>query len=141
MMLHAPWEDVGISKEEYQSEENTSVMSHAEFERRCEHYSDYAFYTPPERFMFQYYDDPHTTYIAERPMVGMERYVVVQVGAGGYCGVYNTRDISRFIKMETWKIIDDEEYFVKRDIRILEEQLAEKQAELNQATCLRKGQK
>lgn len=108
----------------------TDLMTEEEFERNCLHYSDFAFFTPPERFLFHHYDeDPEELLIAHRPMPMIEKYVVNDM-AGGFYGTYDTRDVSKHLKMGTWVQVPDEGFFIKADISRLERELEEKRASL-----------
>lgn len=107
----------------------TDIISDAEYEYNCAHY-EWAFYTPPERFMFHHYDEPpENIMVCHRPMIGMERYCVEKL-EGGFCGIYDTREVSKYIKTKTWIVIDDNGYFIKSDIAELKNKLSEKELEL-----------
>ena len=97
-------------------------------EYNCAHYSEFAFYTPPERFLFHHYDEPaDELLICHRPMIGMEKYVV-EGTKGGFYGVYDTRDVTKYLKTGTWVEVESGDYFTKLDIAELEAQLAKKKA-------------
>lgn len=92
------------------------LLSDAEFERNCAHYADWAFYTPPEQFLFHHYDEsPDDMRVCHRPMIGMEKYVVNGVNGGNY-GIYDTRDVTRYLKNGTWVEIDSERFFAEREV-------------------------
>ena len=104
-------------------------LTREEWEERCEHYADDAFYTPPEKFLFRHYDEPEAQrLICWRPMVGIEKYSVEGLN-GGFYGLYDTRDVSYYIKSGTWIVIDDEGYFKRCEIARLERELAELKGE------------
>ena len=110
----------------------TDVISDIEYNKNCEKYADWAFFTPPEEFLFYHYDElpqlPENILYCSRPMIGMEKYTVS--GVNGNYGVYDTRDVVKFIQTKTWIIIDSKDIFIKRDIRELENKLKEKKDEL-----------
>lgn len=116
------------------AEERTDIMSEAEYERRCAHYANYAFATPPDRFLFHYYQDDPTEGLmaASRPMP-MEKYVVQRVSDGGYCGTYSTRNIMRFIAMGTWIKVDSKVFFARQALEDARRVVAEKEAALQDA--------
>jgi hypothetical protein len=105
-------------------------LTREEWEKQCEHYSMDAFYTPPTQFLFHHYDeDTSKVLVCHRPMIGIEKYVV-EGKNGGYYGVYNTRDVSYYIKSGTWIIVEDPEYFIQHEIEQLERKLADLRTEL-----------
>jgi hypothetical protein len=101
----------------------TDIMSREEWEKNCEHYADYAFDTPPDKFLFHHYDEPATTLlVAHRPMVGIEKYVVEGI-CGGFYGTYDTREIMYYLKSKTWIEVESEEFFRQAEIKELERKL------------------
>jgi hypothetical protein len=110
----------------------TDLLSDEQFDYNCMHHTEWAFYVPPEKFMFHHYDETaDKPLIAERPMVGIERYVVNDF-QGNFYGLYDTRAITRYIKTGTWVLLDSEELFLKRDVAQLEKQLTEKKTALQE---------
>lgn len=105
------------------------LMTKEEWEKRCEHYVDYAFATPPEKFLFHHYDEPDTKLlVCHRPMVGIEKYMVEGVN-GGHYGVYDTRDIMYYLKSGTWIEVESEEFFRQAEIQELERRLEKLKSE------------
>jgi hypothetical protein len=98
-------------------------LSREEWDERCARYAEDAFYTPPEEFLFHHYDD-NLVLVARCPMIGIERYVV-NGKQGGFYGIYDTRDITYYIKSGTWVVVDDPDYFKQQEIAELEARLAE----------------
>lgn len=99
-------------------------MTREEWEKNCEYYAEDAFYTPPDKFLFRHYDEPESQrLVCWRPMVGIEKYQVSGVH-GGFYGLYETRDVSYYIKSGTWIVIDDPEFFRQAEIAELEAKLA-----------------
>jgi len=116
----------------------TDVLTDKQFEYNCAHYADWAFYTPPEQFLFHHYDEPtDRLLICHRPMVGMEKYVVSGVD-GGHYGVYDTRDVTKWLKNGTWIEVQDPTFFLKREVAGLEQQLDQKKAALDAAIAASK---
>lgn len=102
----------------------TDVLTEEQFLHNCAHYPDFAFFTPPEQFLFHHYDEPaDKPLICHRPMVGIEKYVVE--GPAGFMGVYDTRTVTLYLKTETWIMLPSETYFKDLKIKDLERQLAE----------------
>jgi hypothetical protein len=100
----------------------TDFMSDEEFDQNCANYAEYAFFTPPEQFLFHHYDeDPNKPLICHRPM-RMERYVVNGI-TGGFYGIYDTRDVSKFILNKTWIIVPSDKFFLTSEISELEANL------------------
>lgn len=103
-------------------------MTREEWHKRCEYglNAEDAFYTPPEKFLFHHYDEPSDTLlICWRPMVGIEKYQV-EGTKGGFYGVYDTRDVTYYLKSGTWVMVDSGTFFEDAEIAELERQLAEK---------------
>lgn len=115
----------------------TDVMTREQFDQNCMNYSDFALYTPPDRFMFYHYEDPSTVFACERGVIGQnyagDKYFLTDVQKGGYYGVYETLDITYYIKSETWIVVDDNDYFDLRDIRNLEKKIETLKAGLKAA--------
>ncbi|WP_424624480.1 hypothetical protein [Achromobacter marplatensis] len=109
----------------------TDLLTDEEFDRNCMLYADWAFYTPPEQFLFHHYEEPaDELLICHRPMIGIEKYVVSGVN-GGHYGVYDTRDVTKYLKTGTWVQVDNPAFFLSREVSDLERQLTEKKAEFH----------
>lgn len=103
----------------------TDIMTREEWERRCMISPGYAFATPPEKFLFHHYDEPpDKLLVCNRPMIGIEKYIVSGMN-GGHYGTYDTRDIMYYLKSGTWVEVESEEFFKQCEIQELERRLAE----------------
>ncbi|USV40973.1 hypothetical protein [Xanthomonas phage BUDD] len=103
----------------------TDLLTRAEFDRNCRHYAEWAYYTPPDRFIFHYWEDSvEEARICERPMLGMERYVVSGT-KGGHYGIYDTRDVTFYLKTRTWIEIPSEKFFAEADVAEAQRKLDE----------------
>lgn len=106
----------------------TDLLTREQWEERCAT-SIEAFYTPPEQFLFHHYDDPSkATLICTRPMVGIERYRVDDA-KGGFYGLYDTRDVTFYLKSGTWVQVEEGTFFIDLEIASLERQLEQKRTE------------
>jgi hypothetical protein len=96
------------------------------------YYADWAFFTPRDSFMFYYYEDgPNSTiFVCNRPMLGMEKYFVQSAKTGQHAGIYDTKDITKYLLTKTWIMVDDARFFIKQESAMLDQQLTDKQAEL-----------
>jgi hypothetical protein len=107
------------------------LMTREEWEKNCELYADYAFATPPDKFLFYHYDeDPKNVLVCHRPMVGIEKYVVEGI-KGGFYGTYDTRDIMYYLKSGTWIEVESAEFFRQAEIASLERRLQQLKDEGN----------
>ena len=106
------------------------LLSDEEFENNCFHYADWAFYTPPEEFLFHHYDEsPDNVLICHRPMIGIEKYVVNGLN-GGFYGTYDTRDVTKYLKNGTWIEVPSKKYFAELKVKNLEYDLEKAKKEL-----------
>lgn len=114
----------------------TDVMTDEQYQHNCFHgLEGCALYMPPDKFAFHHYDEsPDNVLIAERPMVGMEVYVVHGMN-GGFYGRYQTSSVAKYIKTKTWIMIDKTEHFLRVEIQQLERQLEAKKSELAAVRC------
>lgn len=115
-----------------QPDVRADLLSDEQFDYNCRHYAEWAFYMPPDRFLFHHYDEPaDKLLICARPMVGIEKYIVNDKN-GGFYGLYDTRDVTKFLKTGTWIEVEDDAFFIRNDIASLKQRLEEKKAELEQ---------
>lgn len=104
------------------------LINDEQFDYNCAHYADWAFYTPPEQFLFHHYDEPaDKQLICYRPMAGLEKYVVEGVD-GGFYGVYDTRTVIKYLKTGTWVELPSELFFAEAELIQARKALAEKLA-------------
>lgn len=105
-------------------------LSLEQWERECMHYADAAFFTPPEKFLFHHYDEPSDKLLmCHRPMAGMEKYVVSGTQGGCY-GIYETRDVTYYLKSGTWVEVPSEKYFAQAEVERLRSELADAERKL-----------
>lgn len=121
-----------LPPQDHSHEIRTDVLTREEFDRNCMHYADWALYTPPEQFLFHYYSDsPESPLWCHRPMVGMEKYVVNDM-AGRFYGVYDTRDITFYLKTKTWIELPSEIFFAENDFAKAKRALKEQEDKLKE---------
>jgi hypothetical protein len=109
------------------------LLTREQFDRN---YSDWAFYALPDQFLFHHYDEEKVLIcsrleIASRVCIvaGIEKYVV-EGKTGDFYGIYDTRDITWYIKSGTWVIVEEPNFLVNLEIAQLERKLVEKRKEL-----------
>lgn len=112
-------------------------LSVEEWERRCMHYAEDAFYTPPDAFLFRHYDEK-TVLKCERGVLGGnyfgDMYFVHGHDAPGYYGAYTTRDVAYYLKSGTWVEVPSASYFADRKVQELRKALEQAEAELSSIT-------
>jgi len=110
----------------------TDLVSDEEYERNCELYADWGLFTAPEKFLFHHYDErPDKVLVCRRPMLGLEKYVVEGIN-GGFYGIYDTRDVNKYLKTGTWIEIESTGFFERVEIEEMEHSLAQKKAEYDE---------
>lgn len=111
-------------------------MTRQEFEQNCAHYADFAFYTPPDQFLFRHYDE-NKVLMCSRGVIGNnfagDLYFVSghQTTYREYYGAYQTRDVTYYLKSGTWIEVPSAEFFAEAKVAEIRRSLAEAEAELD----------
>lgn len=108
-----------------QSDIRTDILDEAEYEKKCFMFPEYALWMPEEQFLFHHYDEPpEPLLICYRPMAGIEKYQVSD-GHGGFYGTYDTRDVRKYILTKTWIVVENKDFFVRKEIEFLKRRIRE----------------
>ena len=108
----------------------TDIMTDEQYQENCFQFASFAFAVPPDEFRFHHYDEPaNKLLICRRPMIGLERYQVDDEH-GGFYGLYNTKDVMKYITTKTWIVVESKEFFANAEIERLQKRINEIKKEL-----------
>lgn len=84
----------------------TDILSDEEYAYNCMHYTDWAFFSPPEKFLFHHYDEDKILICFTIPN---DKFCVVDI-MGNFYGEYRTKTVSKYLKTWTWILVESEKF-------------------------------
>ncbi len=86
----------------------TDIITEEEYAYNCMHYSEWAFFNPPDKFLFYQYD------VTDKILICCYKYndmfFVVDIN-GNFYGDYKSKNVSKYIKTKTWIIVESENFW------------------------------
>lgn len=84
----------------------TDILTEEEFTYNCMHYSEWAFFTPPDKFLFYHYDTDKLLICFRYN----DKFSVVDM-MGNFYGQYKIKTVSMYLKTCTWILVESEKFW------------------------------